>query len=190
MKIYISLISLIALVGCEDIAGNLQVFQRFNVNTSNGVKIAEVGNYNTSLDIKRDRVVATVKTDSGKIKVTILIPDSVRIPANGEFTVSAVQSGQPFGMLGTNKTVETKSKVKTEYLNCMYDAYDVVCNPQGCHQVPVRRWGHQYTEYYLRTVKKDLILNALASTSESIAATFTGASSFSEKVIIRQNQCF
>ena len=190
MKIYISLISLIALIGCEDIAGNLQVFQRFNVNTKNGVKIAEVGNYNTSLDIKRDRVIASVKTDSGKIKVTLLIPDGVRIPANGEFTISADQSGQPFAMLGINKTVESKSKIKSEYQDCMYDDYDVICNPQGCHQVPVKRWGRQYTEYYQRTVKQDLILNALADTSEAIAATFTGAASVSEKVIVHKDQCF
>ncbi len=189
MKKYIVLLSLVGLVGCEDIAGNLQVFQRLNLNTKDGVKAAEVGNYDTSLDIKRDRVIATVLTNSEITNVTILIPNNVRIPANGEFTLSADQSGQPFAMSGTNKTIESKSNVKTEYKDCNYSGYDTVCNQYGCHQVPVVKWGRQSTEYYLHTLKQDLVLNALAEGSNTVAATFTGAASSSEKVIVRQNSC-
>ena len=183
-KYIVLVISALAFMGCEDIDGRLQVFEKFNVNTKNGVRVTEIGSFATSLDMKRDRIVALVKTESGKIKVTFLVPGNLRLPANGEFEISAADSGQPFAMSGVNKTVELKSKMKSEYQDCMYDGYDVICSPQGCTQVPVHRWGRQYTEYYVRTIKQDLIINALSATAESVAATFTGAASNSQKVIV------
>ncbi len=190
LKCLFLVVSALAILGCEDIDGQLQVFEKFNVNTKNGVRATEIGNFDTSLDMKRDRFVAFVKTDSGRIKVTFLIPGNLRMPANGDFQISAVDSGQPFAISGVNKTVELKSKMKSEYQDCMYDGYDVICSPQGCTQVPVHRWGRQYTEYYVRTIKQDLIINALSATAESVAATFTGAASNSQKVIVQQDRCF
>lgn len=184
------ILSALALMGCDDIDGQLQVFEKFSVNTKNGVKVTEIGNFATSLDMRRDRIEASVKTSSGKIKFTFLIPGNLRLPANGEFQISAADSGQPFAMTGINKTVESKSKMKSEYQDCMYDGQDVVCTPQGCTQVPVHRWGRQYIEYYVRTVKQDLMMNALSATADTVAATFTGTASDSQKIIVHEDQCF
>lgn len=190
LKYLIVMVCALAFMGCEDIDGKLQVSEIFNVNTKNGVVVTEIGNYDTSIDIKRDRIVASVKTSSGIKKVTFMVPGNLRIPANGEFEISASESGQLFDISGINKTVETKSKIKSEYQDCLYDGYDVICSPHGCTQVPVRRWGRQYTKYYIQTVKQDLVINAMSASGDSPAATFTGADSSSQKFVVDQTQCF
>ena len=190
LKDMIVILSAFAFVGCEDIDGQLQVFEKFNVNTKNGVRVTEIGNFETSLDIKRDRIVASIKSSSGKTKVTFMVPGNLRLPANGDFEITSADSCQPFDMTGINKTVESKSKTKSEYQDCIYEGWDVICSPQGCTQVPVRRWGRQYTKYYARTVKQDLIMNAMSASADLVAATFTGAASRSEKIIVEQDQCF
>lgn len=192
MKIAAVLLSVMFLAGCEDIEGTLKVVNPFQVATKSGVKIVPVGNYETSLDFKRDQVVATLKTDAGKTKATILIPTGTRIPANGEFYIGAADSGQPFAVSGNNTTTETNSQRRIEWETCTYQDFDVICSPQGCSQRPVTRWGNQRTEYYNRTISQDLVMNVMepAPGVEPVAATFTGYSSRSEKVVVRQDRCF
>lgn len=191
MKNIIVLTSLLLLAGCEDLKGTLTVFKNFKAVTKDGTQTISSGTYKTSLDFKRDRVVVALKTDSGETEFSIKTPVGTTIPNNGNFEVKSAESGQPFDVLGNNKTVETRSETRSGYESCQYQDYQPVCGPQGCQSVPVTRWGQQYIEYYLRTVTTDLTINltAIGNPAGSLAK-FTGHSAFNEKVILQQNRCF
>ena len=179
------------LAGCEDLNGTLTVLKSFKANTKNGTQTISAGTYKTSLDFKRDRVVVALKTDSGETEFTIKTQSNTTIPDNGNFEVKSAESGQPFDVLGNNKTIETRSETRRGYESCQYQDLQPVCGPQGCHSEPVTRWGQQYIEYYLRTVTTDLAINLTAVGNVATSfAKFAGHSAFSEKVILQQTRCF
>lgn len=192
MKKLLGLLAVSVLVGCEDMEGTFKVFQPFHVNTKEGLKTIPVGNFESSLDFKKEKVVVTLMTADAATRMTIRIPQGTKIPANGEFLISAAEAGQPFAVSGTQKTIETRGSIRSEYESCSYTYRDVVCDQHGCREFPVTRWGHQYTEYYNRTVEQELAINALdvAPGMEPILATFSGATSQTEKVILRKDSCF
>ena len=161
MKKVFLVIAMVFATSCEDVDGVLKVFNEFSVNTKDGVIVAKPGTYQTSVDIRKDRIKATLTIDNEKIKVVVRVPEDRHIPSNGEYEISAIEAGQPFAVRGKNKTTTSKSDIQRSYQDCTYTYYEVVCGPGGCQQFPVTRWGQQQTEYYVRTVKKDYLLNVL-----------------------------
>lgn len=191
MKNILVLMSVLFLAGCQDLDGTLQVFKNFKALTKNGAQTIRTGSYKTSLDFKKDKVVVSLKTNDGKIIFAIKTPNGTSIPSNGNFEVKSVQSGQPFDVLGNNKTQEKHSKIYRGWESCQYQDIDPGCSPYGCHATPVTRWGQQYIEYYVRTVTQDLTVNltTIGSAVDNLAQ-FLGHSSINEKVIIQQTRCF
>lgn len=191
LKSIILVSTVLFLAGCEDMNGTLTVFKNFKALTKNGTQTVSAGTYKTTLDFKRDRVVVALKTDSGETEFTIKTSTNTTIPDNGNFEVKSAESGQPFDVIGNNKTVETRSETRRGYESCQYQDFQPICGPQGCHSEPVTRWGQQYIEYYLRTVTTDLTIGLVAvGNVGSSLAKFAGHSVFNEKVILQQTRCF
>ncbi len=191
MKKILVLASFLVLSSCEDLGGTLQVLKNFSATTKNGAHLLQVGTYESTLNFKRDRVIVSVKEAGGKIQFSINTPAGSSIPRNGNFEIKSVQSGQPFDVLGNNKTDEQRSEIRRGYESCQYQEVQPVCGPSGCSSQVVDRWGQRFTEYYLRTVTEDLKidLTAIGSTTNTFAH-FTGHSSYSEKVITQQGPCY
>ena len=192
MKKIVALAVMTVLVGCEDMEGTFKVYQPFQVNTKEGLKTIPKGDFGSSLDFKKEKVVVTLMTAEAVTRMTIRIPNGTKIPANGEFLISAAEAGQPFAISGTQKTDEKRSSVKSGYESCSYPDRDVVCDQFGCHERPVTRWGQQEIEYYDRILKQELRINVLdkVPSMAAVLATFSGSTSQTEKVILRQGRCF
>jgi len=176
------------IVGCEDMGGTFDVQKAFQANTEDGAKTIASGTYDTSLNFKKREVIVTLKTKEVAAKFSIQIPKGTQIPDNGSFALTAAQAGQPFDIAGTNKAVESHTDERSEVTSCEYTRYENYCTPQGCFTRPVTVWGQQTTWYYLSTVNRDMSLNIIAS--GATAAHFTGASSYTTKVITHQTQCW
>ena len=189
MKKIIVLISALLIVGCEDIRGTLQVFKNFKAHTKNGLQTIKVGAYDTGLEFDSDKVTVLLKTESDKIEFKINVPRGTQIPNNGNFEIKAAQSGQDFDVLGNNKTVEKRSQTTQEWESCQIQSTPQ-CGPQGCN-FPPPHFGQKYTEYYLRTVTQDMKieLSAIGNVADKVAE-FDGHNSFTQKVIVNENQCF
>ena len=193
MKKILVLTSMLFLAGCQDLDGTLQVFKNFKAVTKNGTQTIKTGTYETSLDFKHQKVVVSLKTSDGKTQFTIKTPEGTEIPNNGNFEVKSAESGQPFDVLGNNKTVEKRSEIYRAWESCQYQGYENVCMPPpgGCQTIPVTRWGQQYQEYYFRLVTHDLKINLVnGGAASDTLAQFLGHSSAKEKVITQQTSCF
>ncbi len=189
MKKIIVLIAALFIVGCEDIRGTLQVIKSFKAHTKNGLQTVKAGSYETGLEFDRDKVIVTLKTGSDKTEFKINVPRGTRIPDNGNFEIKAAQSGQDFDVLGNTKTVEKRSQTTREWQSCQVQSTPQ-CGPQGCN-FPPPRWGQKYTEYYVRTVTQDMKidLTTIGNVADQVAE-FVGHNSFTQKVIVNENQCF
>ncbi|MBC7466085.1 MAG: hypothetical protein H7256_08835 [Bdellovibrio sp.] len=176
------------IVGCEDIGGTLNVLKSFSATTEDGTQTIAVGSYDTSLNFKKKEVIATLKSAGKSTKISINIPKGTSIPDNGTFEIKSSQSGQPFGVTGVNKTDETRSENRVEYISCQTTRYENVCTPQGCFTRPVNVIGQQQTEYYMSTVKRDMQLDLNADVDA--VAHFAGVSNTTQKVIVRQSPCW
>lgn len=172
--------------GCEDLTGTLNVNQSFKVNAK-GASVIESGSYKTSLDFKKNKIVAVVEVADSKVKMNLNVPENTVVPANGSFELSASESGQPFDVAGVVQTTVTKSEPQRGFESCTYQDYDTVCDQFGCHQIVVSRPGQQYTEYYVKTTKKNMSFDVVEK--QSTKAHFKGASTTSERVIIYQDMC-
>ena len=189
MKKIIVLISTLFIVGCEDIQGTLQVFKNFKAHTKNGLQTIKSGSYDTGLEFDRDKVIVTLKIGDNKTEFKINLPRGTEIPNNGNFEIKAAQSGQDFDVLGNNKTIEKRSQTTREWQSCQVQSRPQ-CGPRGCNYPPPR-WGQKYVEYYLRTVTQDIKidLTAIGNIADKLAE-FDGHNSFTQKVILNENQCF
>lgn len=192
MKLKIVLLSLVTLfiAGCDEMEGELNVSKSFRVNGRSGQEKIETGVYKTALDFKRGRVVAEIQRPSGKVKVDFNVPDNSSLPDNGNFELRSAQTGQSVDIVGNVKTNESKSAMQSGYENCQYQDFDPVCGQNGCITRPVQRWGRQYAEFYFIDTDKNIqfFMNDVGSTKHN--AKFTGVSRVSQKVIVRQGQCF
>lgn len=179
--------ALLFMFGCEDLTGTLTAFESFKVNAKGGVQTVVAGAHKTSLNFKKNKVVANIETGGSTIKMNLTIPENSVIPANGNFDLLAKDSGQPFDVHGTVDTVVTQSQRQSGYETCSYQDTDVSCGPQGCQQIPVTRWGQQYVEYFVRTTQKDMSFDLVSA--NGTVAHFDGSEKTSEKIITAQGRC-
>ena len=193
MKLKLVMLSLVTifLAGCDVLDGQLTVTKAFLVNGNSGRQAIAAGIYKTGLDFKRDRVIADIETGGAGTKVSFAVPTQSTIPENGNFELRSAQTGQPLDVLGSVKTVKTQSEVYRGYENCQTQNTTPNCGPNGCINQPGQQWGRQYVEYYYRDTDKTI---HFAMTEVGAAhkkyAQFDGSAKTSQKVIIRQDQCF
>jgi hypothetical protein len=180
------------LVGCEEMGGETHVAQAFNVIVKNQKVTVQPGQYRTSLNFERDKVEVTLLSENNsKTKIKFYYAQGTTFPSNGPFELKSEQTGQPVDIKGNIQTVETRSQPQRGYQNCQYQDYQTICNEQGCTTVPVNRWGRQYTEYYVRTIQRNVDFEILESHAQANKlANFNGASAYSQNVITWQDRCF
>lgn len=185
------ILSTIVMTGCEDLPGVLTVTKAFNAVVKRKTKTIDVGQYKTSLDFKRNKVVAIIDTGSEKMKIELAVPDNAQIPSNGNFELSAAQTGQPFDVLGSVQTQVNESEMRSEYESCTYQTYDTICTPSGCHSVPVNRYGNRFIDYYVRDTNQKMDFDMTTSgDARSKLSHFAGAARYSEKIVTRESSCF
>jgi hypothetical protein len=189
-KILCSLLML-AFVGCEDLSGQLNVSQEFAVLVKGKTKQVPVGNYDTSLDFKRDKIKVKIELASGSIKLDLDVPKGTQLPSNGNFELLSGQTGQPFDVLGDVATKVSESGPQSQYESCQYQTYDTVCDQNGCHYIPVTRNGSRYIEFFVRQTDSTMNFDiAEPSQVKKTKAHFVGTSRTSERIITRAGQCF
>lgn len=185
------LVSVLALAGCEDIPGVLIVTKNFNVLVKGKSKTLTTGEHKTSLDFKKNRVVAKIETVDGSLKVELAVPEDSQIPSNGNFELRSSQTGQPFDTFGAVQTQVTDSQRQTGFESCQKEEYQTICDPNGCHVVPILRPGTRSIEFFYRDTHQAMQFDMTAiAEAKNKYAHFDGSAHYSEKIITYQGPCF
>lgn len=185
------LISVLSLTGCEDIPGVLNVVKDFNVIVKGKNKTISQGSHDTSLDFKRNKVIASIKTGDKTDKIEISVPQGAQIPNNGNFELKSAQTGQPFDILGAVQTKVTDSRRYSGMETCQKQEYQTICDPKGCHVVPVTRQGNRQIEFFYRDTDQAMQfdMTAVAELNNKYAH-FDGRVRYTEKVVTYEGMCF
>ncbi len=184
-------VSVLAMTGCEDIPGVLIVTKNFSVLVKGKNKSVAEGQHETSLDFKKNKVVATIKTGEDSIKVELAVPQGAPIPNNGNFELKSVQTGQPFDVLGAIQTTVKDSERRTGLETCQIQDYQTICDPKGCQVVPVTRQGNRQIEFFNRETEKAMQLDMTAvGESKNKYAHFDGRVRYTEKIVTYEGMCF
>lgn len=189
-KLILIAVSLFVLVGCEDMTGELKVATKFNAYVRNKLKEIPVGNHETTLNIKKEKITATVKVNDEKLAVVLNVPNSVSLPENGPFTLTAAQSGQPFDTKGNVQTVITNSELQTGRESCQYYTDEPVCDQHGCTIQHVIRHGWKDTEYFEEVTDQKIQFITSDTQSGRSHSRFNGAQTTTKKKITFEGQCF
>lgn len=204
--------ALTGLVGCRStIEGKLNVVKNFNgkVTVSQPCNGEGGGDCFTerTVQIKQGQYTANVHSNSKteveiEIKgsstqnLKVNIPRNMTIPANGEFSISAAQSGQPFNIVGAMKTAQERSKTYRERESCWVERWDVECyvtgNPpqQVCREVRRTFPGYKNVEYYYLDTVEDLLVDLKDRENNDALAQFTGHKESREKRYSYEAQCW
>lgn len=185
MKKYMLLMALM-MTGCNELVGITEVFQTFSFNSTQGVQQAQVGKYKTELGFKKNTIKVKAQSEKGQIKFEI--NHNGQIPQNGEFTIPAQQSGQPFDIQGFKNQTVTRSKKQTQLESCTYQTIDTVCTPQGCFPQQNTRYGSKQIEFFFETENTKVDLNLFNASSK--LAAFAADQTTTRKVITRETTCF
>ena len=184
-------VSFLMMAGCNDISGLLNVTKAFTVSVKGKSKIVEMGAHDTSLDFRKDKVIAKIKTSGDTFKVEMNFAEGTQIPSNGNFELKEAQSGQPFDVLGLVATQVTDSDLQRERERCQYQGYGQICDPRGCHTVPVTREGLRDITFYDRLTDQQVHLDLTApSDSKTKFASFDGRIRSTERIVTREGMCF
>jgi len=184
-------VSAFAMTGCEDIPGVLIVTKDFSVLVKGKSKTVSTGDHNTSLDFKKNKVIATIKTGDDSLKVELAVPQGSQIPSNGNFELKSVQTGQPFDILGAVQTTVTESRVQSGYETCQKQDYQTICDPKGCHVVPVTRQGNRNIQFFIRDTDQAMQFDMTDSSNvQNKYGHLNGRARYSEKVVTYEGACF
>ncbi len=192
-KLMIALVAapLLLIAGCKDISGTLNVSKAFAVSVKGKSKTVEVGPHDTSLDFRKDKVIAKIKTSDDTLKVEMNFAEGTDIPNNGNFELKGSQSGQPFDVLGAVATQVSETDLQRGRERCQYQSYDQICSPQGCHTVPVMREGQRDITFYDRTTDQQVHLDLTAQSDvHTKFAAFDGRFRSTERIVTREGLCF
>lgn len=191
LSVGLLMVSALAMTGCEDIPGVLIVTKNFTVLVKGKEKTVPIGDHKTSLDFKRKKVVATIKTGSDSLKVELDVPKGAQIPSNGSFELKSSQTGQPFDVLGEVQTHVTDSGLYREYAMCEKREYQTICGPKGCYTTPVTRPGRKHVEFFYRDTDQAMQLDMTAEGGpQNRYAHFEGRARYSEKIVTYEGACF
>lgn len=183
-------VSVLALSGCEDIPGVLIVTKNFKVLVKGKEKTISPGEHKTSLDFKKNKVVAKIETADGNLKVELEVPKDAQIPNNGNFELRSGQSGQPFDILGAVQTTVTESETQRKYESCQKQDYQTICDPKGCQVVPVIRPGTRLVQFYYRDTNQAMQFDMTAvSNVQDQYGRFEGRALYSEKIMLYEGPC-
>lgn len=184
-------VSALAMTGCEDIPGVLIVTKNFNVLVKGKSKTVTEGQHDTSLDFKKNKVVATIKTGDSSLKVELSVPKGAQIPSNGNFELKSVQTGQPFDVLGTVQTAVTDSRRYSGMEGCQKQDYQTICDAKGCYVVPITRQGNRHVEFFYRDTDQAMQLDMTATGEvNNKYAHFDGRVRYTEKIVTYEGACF
>lgn len=183
-------VSALAMAGCEDIPGVLIVTKDFSVLVKGKNKTVSAGEHKTSLDFKKNKVVATIKTGNDSLKVELAVPQGSQIPSNGDFELKSAQTGQPFDIFGHLQTTVTEVEQPPGYESCQKQDFDTICDNNGCHVAPVTRPGNRYIEFFYRYTDQMMQFDMVASSNaQDKYGDFQGHARSTEKIVTYEGAC-
>lgn len=191
---------LLILTGCRELSfkGSLQVEQTLTVKNSNNKLISiNPGSYSINSKVTSKKVEITIPTaQNQKQNLTLIIPKGFKIPQNGPFELTSVQSGQPFDLKAIIETKITESAPKRDFESCRAQRWESVCGPFGpsgeitCHQRPVTYWGRRSVTYIERQYIRNLTAQWIPKGTEIPAAVSISQNQESERIYLQQGTCF
>ncbi len=182
--------ALFLLSSCVDLTGQLKVLKSFNIKSGSQLVVVKEGQYKNKLDIKKNRIKATLENSSNKINFEIKTGTSNSIPENGKFELRSTEISQPFNILGQVETKVSRSGTKSTFQSCRYMSNETYCTPQGCITRPVERYGQQRIDYYDEVKDQKVNFNITDEIDlNSTHAEFSSQSQTSRRVIVREGFC-
>lgn len=185
----------LTMVACDRIEGTLKLDEAVTLTSTKGVKKTIAANsYEADIKLKSKKSITLRLSNDSDEKFEFKIPSGKTIPANGTFTLTSKEVGQPVDLDGTVKTVVTKSGTFNGFESCMYTDYQTVCNsgPDGrpiCTTIPVQRNGQEFVSYYIETVEKDVLLSIKKVGAVTPAGDFVGDIAYSQRVYTSRSGC-
>jgi hypothetical protein len=189
-KIFLVAISLVFLAGCEDMTGELKVATKFSAYVRNKLKEIPPGNHETTLNIKKEKITATIKVNEDKLAVVLTLPGQMSLPENGPFTLTSSESGQPFDTTGHVQTNVSNTELKTGRESCQYYADEPVCNQYGCSIQQVIKNGWREIEYFDEITDQKIQFYTSDVQSGRTQSRFEGAQTTKKQKVTFEGRCY
>jgi hypothetical protein len=200
-KLKMMMLPVIALLAmaCDEIDGTTTVKRPVIYNLKPGsAEKSQIppGNYKTVIERKKDTLIQIeLKGPSKKeYEVKLSVPKDLDLPENGNLTLPAAMTGQPFDVfVDVLKTVERSQRYQ-EWQSCTYQEQERFCyvdnqGRQRCEYRYVTRWGHQYVEYFFRETSKQIRVDLGSDQESESLAHFYSEKRWREKIIVREDLC-
>lgn len=214
LKILFSAILLIALSGCDEIDGQLQVNQAINLKAGKKTVTLAQGLYDAQLEPKSaTKVNLEVKIGKDKKDFSFQVSKGKKLIADdGQINIAARESGQAYDVLGQQQiNVSNSESIRTwesctfsiqEY-RCHREAFPETCNDDGrghrrcrgggfrqvCGNETVFVSGRQDVEYYIRTTVTSVALDLVVPNSSDAVAHFSGSRAENERIYTYRGFC-
>ena len=200
MKKTLSLLTGLLLLGCDGTSfrGETKVYEEMTLLGKKGDSVqVSAGLYQAKLSSKgKKKVRLKLKQGDWKEKFYFQIPEGRKLPLNGEFSLTAAESGQPYDISGKNDQVFSASSVIKELESCSYRVPDYYCydswgNYCGHYNYRIV-WGTRRVEYQIHTETRTSTIELLPSRGEGryTVARFTGRDQKSKRSYLHFGICY
>ena len=201
---HLTLIMLVAfsVIGCREIPGELTVTQAIDIEYKGDVEMRlSPAVYYSKVKINQNRrstkVTLRVEDENGnKQKLKFKTRDRIDIPANGDFSISPVQSRLNVWIGGSVETTEEYMGRQRERQQCTYEEHYKVCRVVDTPYGPVERcWWETITRSGWKDVEYDLykysqyVNMELADESQVKFGDFTGSDTWQETRNVFEGRC-
>jgi hypothetical protein len=186
--------AILLFTGCEKIEGQLNISNDVKLVSSKGeTRTLRVGTYSADIKANTSKKITLRLNNDGDEKYVFNVPNG-SLPTNGSFNYKSAIVGQPVDLSGTVATKTTESGRRQTSESCYYQEPVQVCYPTGnggmaCSVQYRTVMGTRFTEYFDRTVSKDVNLSIAAANTTAEVAQFQGATTWTERVIVTQYSC-
>lgn len=196
-KILIGSLCALALVACgKTIDGVLTNSEALTFNVKNKQIALPAGKYETSIKFASKTEVRLEIAVPGQknIVVPFKVLKSAPLPQeNGTFELLAQDSGQPYDVAGSVKTINVDTQEQSNQESCSYTVYQQNCsyNPQGvpvCYSVPYTIYGWRDVRFFDRSTTQDVTFNLLTAT-KSTAGAFSASQKSNSRIYTYQGAC-
>lgn len=195
-KLSLGLVCALAIAACSNtINGVLVANQTLTFNAKKAAPLAP-GKYEAALKASKKEVKLSIDVPGQKkaTEVSFKVPKSVSLPQeNGSFELLAEQSGQPYDVKGTVKTVHVDGQEKWDWESCTYQAQRQECyyghngHPQ-CYIVTYTVHGTRNVRYFVRNTTQSMDVNLLTAT-RAAAGNFNATEYSTSRVYTATGAC-
>lgn len=195
-KLSIGLVCAFAIVACSNtINGVLESKEALTFNVKKKAVSIPAGKYETKVKAAKKEVTLEIKVPGQKkaTEVSFKVPKGAQLPENnGEFVLTADQSGQPYDVKGSIKTTHVDGPERWDWESCTYEVQRQECWYQGGQ--PVCRWvyytvhGQRDSRYFIRDTTQVVAFDLVNATAAA-AGSFSGTDRYSQRIYTYQGMC-